>query len=402
MAQSAAVTGRPLSRRDFLTAGAACLAGAPRIRAADYDVIVKGGRIVDPAQRIDRVADVAIRAGRIVAVQPSIPAADAAQVVDARGLLVTPGLIDLHVHVAAAELTPAALLRDGVTSMVDGGSAGADKIDDLVRVAAGAPNRVRILLNLARTGVTPEGELLNFDMADVDAARRAIAAHRDYIVGIKARVSQSVAGERDLEAVRRARAAAGTLPVMLHVGQTFSPLPKILELLNPGDIVTHVYSPPPHSILDERGRVLPEVREARKRGIRFDVGNGRTAHITWQIVDAAVRDGFWPDTISSDITGPGRTFRVFDLATVVSKFLMLGMPLDRAIAAVTIDAARGIAAFDGLGTLRPGAPADVAMLELREGDFEFVDNVDAKRTGRQKLIPRGVIMGGKMVSDGRG
>ena len=165
--------------------------------------------------------------------------------------------------------------------------------------------------------------------------------------------------------------------------------------------MTHVYSPPPHSILDERGRVLPEVRDARQRGIRFDVGNGRTAHITWEIVEAAVRDGFWPDTISSDITAPGRTFRVFDLATVVSKFLMLGMPLDRAVAAVTIDAARSISAFDGLGTLRPGAPADVAVFELREGDFEFVDNVDARRTGRQKLIARSVIAAGTLVSDGR-
>jgi dihydroorotase len=369
----------------------------PRIGAARYDLVVKGGRVLDPGRRVDRVADVAIAGGRIRVVQPDIAAADAADVLDARGKIVTPGLIDLHVHVGAPDMTPAMLLRDGVTSMVDGGSAGSDNIDALVRVAQAAPNRVRIFLNVARTGVTPGGELLDIEAADVPAARRAMAQHREWIVGVKARLSATVAGERDLEAVRRARLVAGPLPVMLHVGQTFSPLPKILELLQPGDIVTHLYSPPPHSLLDESGHVLPEVRAARRRGIRFDVGNGRNGHITWPIVDAATRDGFWPDTISSDITGPGRTFRVFDLPTVISKFLMLGMPLDQAIGCVTTHAAANVSAFKGLGTLGPGAPADVAVLELREGDVDFVDNVDATRTGHRKLVTQAVVMNGTLV-----
>jgi dihydroorotase len=387
-----------LTRRAFLAVTAiAPLARTSRVGAARYDVIVKGGRVIDPSQRVDRVADVAVRGGRIAAVQPNIAAAEAADVLDAGGTLVTPGLIDLHVHVGAPELTPAMLLRDGVTSMVDAGSAGADNIDALVRVAEQAPNRVRIFLNVARTGVTAQGELLDIAAADVDAARRAIARHRDRIVGIKVRLSQTVAGEHDLEAVRRARQAAGPLPVMLHVGQTFSPLPKILELLNPGDIVTHPYSPPPHGILDDAGHVIPEVGAARKRGVRFDVGNGRTAHITWATAEKATRDGFWPDTISSDITGPGRTFRVFDLPTVMSKFLLLGMPLNETVACVTNHAAATVSAFKGLGTLRPGAPADIAVLELREGDFEFVDNIDGKRKGRQKLFTKAVVMAGKKV-----
>ena len=387
-----------LTRRAFLAATGIAPLLNPRLRAARYDLIVKGGRVIDPSQRIDRVADVAVRGGRIAAVQPNIAAAEAAEVLDARGKLVTPGLIDLHVHVGAPELTPATLLRDGVTSMVDAGSAGADNIDALVRVAEQAPNRVRIFLNVARTGVTAQGELLDIAAADVDAARRAIARHRDRVVGIKVRLSQTVAGDHDLEAVRRARQAAGPLPVMLHVGQTFSPLPKILELLNPGDIVTHPYSPPPHGILDDAGHVIPEVGAARRRGVRFDVGNGRTAHITWETAETATRDGFWPDTISSDITGPGRTFRVFDLPTVMSKFLLLGMPLNETIACVTNHAAANVSAFKGLGTLRPGAPADIAVLELREGDFEFVDNIDGKRTGHRKLFTSAVVMNGKTRS----
>ena len=386
-----------LTRRRFLASAAGAIAIAPQLgaAAARYDLVVKGGRVIDPASRVDRMADVGIEGGRIRAIESNVAAADAAEILDARGRIVMPGLIDIHVHVGAPDLTPAMLLRDGVTSMVDGGSAGADNIDALVRVAQAAPNRVRIFLNVARTGVTAGGELMDIAAADVDAAARAIERHHDWIVGVKVRLSQNVAGDHDLEAVRRARRAAGRLPVMLHVGQTFSPLPKILELLNPGDIVTHIYSPPPHSLLDDAGRVLPEVRAARTRGVRFDVGNGRNGHITWPIVDAATKDGFWPDTISSDMTGPGRTFRVFNLATVVSKFLMLGLPLDRAIACVTRDAAPSVAAFRDLGTLKPGAPADLTVLELRDGDFEFVDNEDAKRKGRQMLATVAVVMNGR-------
>jgi dihydroorotase len=391
---------RVLTRRAFLASAAfVATRRTAGLRAARYDLLIKGGRVIDPSQRLDRLADVGIQGGRIRVVRADLSAGDAADVLDARGKLVTPGLIDLHVHVAAPDLTPATLLGDGVTAMADGGSAGADNIDDLVRVARAAPNRVRIFLNIARTGVTGPGELLNMEAADVEAARRAIAAHRDWIAGIKARLSESVCGNQDLEAVRRARQAAGPLPVMLHVGQTFSPLPRILELLNPGDIVTHPYSPPPHSILDDSGRVLPEVHAARRRGIRFDVGNGRNGHITWPIVEAATRDGFWPDTISSDITAPGRTFRVFDLPTVVSKFLMLGMALDQAIAAVTSRAAASLAPFKDLGTLREGAPADVAILALRDGSFEFVDNLDQTRTSRQKLVPSAVVVNGKRVTN---
>jgi dihydroorotase len=386
-----------LTRRAFLVSTGLTLARGPHTGAATFDILVKGGRVIDPARGVDRVMDVAIAGGRITAVRPGLSASEASDVIDASGKIVTPGLIDLHVHVAAPDLTPAMLLPDGVTSMVDGGSAGADTIDALVSVARTAPNRVRMFLNVARTGVTGPGELLTIDAADVEAGRAAMARHREWIVGVKVRLSESVAGDHDLEAVRRARALAGALPVMLHVGQTYSPLPRILELLQPGDIVTHIYSPPPHSLLDDNGHVLPDIKAARARGIRFDVGNGRTAHITWPVVDTATKDGFWADTISSDVTGPGRTFRVFDLPTVVSKFLMLGLPLDRAIACVTSQAARNVSVFKGLGTLAPGSPADVAVMELREGEFEFVDNVDAKRTGRRKLVTTAVVMNGRRV-----
>ena len=392
-----------LTRREFLqtaAAGAVASAGAPRLLAAKYDLVLQGGRVIDASQRLDRIMDVAISGGRIADLRRNIPAADAAEVVDVRGKLVTPGLIDLHSHVSDPGMPPAHCLSTGVTAQVDAGSRGADNVGDLVEIARAAPNRVRILLNLARRGLGGGvGELLNFENADAAAARRAIEASRDVIIGIKARLSRTVAGDRDLDAVRRAHEVTVplNLPLMVHVGQTASPMPAILALLRPGDIVTHVYSPPPNGIFDDRGRVFREYREARRRGIWFDIGNGRNGHITWDVAERAIEQDFLPDTISSDLTAPGMTVRVFDFPTVLSKFLLLGMPLEKVIACATANAARVIPAFQGLGTLRKGAPADVAVFELRQGDFEFVDNVDAKRIGHQKLVASAVIAGGKRV-----
>jgi dihydroorotase len=212
-----------------------------------------------------------------------------------------------------------------------------------------------------------------------------------------------VAGANAVEAVRRARqvAASFQLPVMVHIGQSEPPLPDILAELVRGDIVTHVYAPPPNGIFAGDGTVLPAVVAARERGIHFDVGNGRGGHIVWATAERGIAGRtFWPDTISSDITAPGRTDRVFDFPTVLSKFLLLGMPLDEVIRRATSAAARVFAPFRALGTLRPGAPADIAIFDLKEGEFEFVDNANAKRTGTRKLVCAGVVTNGRAGTGG--
>jgi dihydroorotase len=393
-----------LSRRELLGSTAVApfvLARATQLIAAEYDLIIKGGRVLDPSQRIDKVADVAIRGGKIAAIRPDIAASAAAQVIEAAGKLVTPGLIDIHAHVADKELTPAQCLATGVTSLVDAGSRGAENVEDLVKIAQNAPNRVRILLNISGRGLADGAtELLDIEKANAPAARRAIERSRDWIIGIKARLSRSAAGEHDLEAVRRARQVADPLkiPIMVHVGDTASPLPDILELLRPGDIVTHMYAPPPHGIMDDKSRVLPQVLAARKRGILFDFGNGRTAHWTWDVADRAMQQGFLPDTISSDMTGAGLTDQVINFPNVLSKFLHLGMPLDQVIARAPTNSAHAIPQYKSYGTLRTGAVADVTVLDLREGDFEFVDNYGGKRMGRRRLVPYSVVMGGKKVT----
>ena len=395
-----------MHRRRFLQTAAAfpaIIAVRTPLSAATYDLVVRGGRVIDPAQRIDRVLDVAIRGGKIAALAPNIPASLAAEVLDASGKLVVPGLIDIHLHARDAALPPAAILALGVTSMLDCGSRGADNIDPLIEVARTAPNRMRILLNIGRLGNNPNGRgefLDGIDPADVAKARAAVAQNRAWIVGIKARLSRGIAAERDAEVLRRAVEVAGPfkIPIMIHMGDTASPLPQILALLRPGDIVSHMYAPPPHGIMDERGRILPEVREARRRGILFDFGNGLTEHWNWDVAQSALQQDFAPDTISTDLNLAGRTEQVIDLPNVLSKFLQMGMPLKQAIACVTINAARSIREFHDCGSLRRGAAADVTILELAQGNFGFVDNYKNIRSGTQRLMTRAVIMGGKKVA----
>jgi dihydroorotase len=390
------------NRREFLggaAAGAAMLAYARNARAATYDLIIKGGRVIDPSLSLDAVRDVAIVAGKIAAVEANITG-DATETIDARGKIVAPGLIDIHTHAGRSKEGPPLALQDGVTGWVDAGSGGADNISEIASVARGAPQIGRVLVNIARTGVAPGGELMDLTRARVDLARGAIARNRDVVVGVKARLSENVAGSNDLEALRRAQEAAApfNLPVMIHVGQNYSPMRAILSLLKRGDIVTHMYAPPPNSILDDQGRLFADVTAARRRGVLFDFGNGGGGHFNWDMVERATRQGFWPDTLSTDWNAMSRSNPgVVDFPNVMSKFLMFGMPLSQVIACATVNAARVFDAFDDRGTLNIGAAADVAILELRNGTFEFLDNYNNRRTGTQRLFPVATVLGGKQT-----
>ena len=394
-----------MNRRQFLctAAGAATFARIPgAFAAAKYDLIVKGGRVIDPARKLNAIRDVAIAHGRIAAIEANI-SADAIEtgieIIDARGKLVVPGLIDIHTHATRVADGPALCLADGVTGIIDAGTQGADRILEPVTAAKAAPQLCRVLINIGRAGILPEGDTMDLSRADVGAAREAIARNPEMIVGVKARLSRDVAGPNDFEVLRRAQEVASSfhLPVMIHMGQTVSPLPKLLALLKPGDIVTHMFAPPPNSIIDDNGRILPEVMAARRRGVLFDLGNGRTGHLRWDMAERVLRAGFLPDTFSTDWTPEGRAAQVIDFPNVMSKFLMLGMSLDQVVACATVHASRAFKAFSHAGTLRVGAPADVAVLELREGAFEFADNYENKRSGRQRLFPSATVLGGKRV-----
>jgi dihydroorotase len=390
-----------LSRRAFLSGAAAIgvRAATAGAQTRTYDLMIRGGRVIDPASRVDALRDVAIAGGRIAVVARNI-AGDATGTIDARGKLVVPGLLDIHTHVARSTDGPPLVLLDGVTGWIDAGSQGADHIADTIAVARSSPQQGRVLINIGRAGILPDGDTMDLARADVAAAREAISKNRDFIVGVKARLSRDVAGANDYEVLRRAQdvAASFSLPLMIHMGQTISPLAKLFPLLKRGDIVTHMLAPPPNSIVDDSGKIEPAVLAARQRGVWFDVGNGQTGHIRWDTVEKIVKAPFWPDTFSTDWNTNSRQTGVIDLPNCMSKLLGYGMTVPEAVARVTVNAARTFPVFKDRGTLKVGAPADIAVLELREGTFEFLDNYKGTITGRQRFFPFETVLAGKRVA----
>jgi dihydroorotase len=388
-----------MNRRHFILTTASAVSATRALTAAPkYDLIIKSGRVIDPSRKLDGVRDVAIANGRIAAVETKI-AGDAAETIDAAGKLVLPGLIDIHTHFSRNPENANLCLADGVTGLIDAGTHGADDIAQSVKAAQAAPQPARVLINIGRAGIIGDGDTKDLARADVGLAKNAIAQNREFVAGVKARLSQDVAGPNDYEVLRRAQEVASSfsLPVMIHMGQTVSPLSKLFPLLKSGDIVTHMFAPPPNSIIDDAGHILPEVAAARRRGVIFDLGNGRVGHLRWDMADKILKTGFLPDTLSTDWTPEGRTSQIINLPNVMSKFLMLGLPIDQVVSFVTVNASRAFPVFHDRGTLKPGAPADVAILELRQGSFEFVDNFDGKRTGMQRLFPVSTILAGKRV-----
>ena len=348
--------------------------------------------------------DVAIAAGRIAAFEPNIAATSAAQAIDARGKLVVPGLIDIHTHARSKEM-PAHLpveRRDGVRRCRLAGR-GRDRRSRGGREGRAEP-RAHAHQHRPNRRSCGDGELMDINRADVAAARQAIERHRDVIVGVKARLSRTVVGANDLEALRRAQARPRPfgLPVMIHIGQTVSPLPKILALLKRGDIVTHMYAPPPHGMFDETGACCRRCWRPARAASGSTSATGGSVTSAGTSPSARLKQGFLPDTISSDWTDAGRTDRVFDFPNVLSKFLMLGMPLDQVIACGTSNAARAFPAFKDRGTLRVGAPADVAVLELQRRELR-VRRQRQHRSGpaRGKLVATAAVIGGKRIERSR-
>jgi dihydroorotase len=390
-----------LNRREFISsavAGAALWVKGRNSSVATYDLIIKGGRVIDPSLRLDSIGDVAISGSRIVAVEADI-ANHADNTIDATGKLVVPGLLDIHTHCVRSADGPGLVLQDGVTGWVDAGTQGADHIADAIAVAQSSPQMGRVLINIGRAGILQEGDTMDLKRADVAAARVAIAKNRDYVVGVKARLSRDVAGVNDYEVLRRAQEVATSfnLPLMIHMGQTISPIGKLVDLLKRGDIVTHMFAPPPNSIV-EGGHILPEVLSARRRGVWFDVGNGQTGHMRWDTVADIMKTGFWPDTFSTDWNTKAHQTGVIDLPNCMSKLFGYGMTVNEAIARATLHPARVFQFLNDRGTLNVGAPADLALLELRQGEFEFVDNYNNKITGSQRFFPSETILAGRRIS----
>ena len=385
------------------------LLGMARPQQTDFDLVVKGGKVVDPAQRLSAARDIGIRNGRVAAIEESIAEARAAQVLDARGKVVTPRLIDVHVHVYDG-VAPLGIPADpnciakGVTTVVDAGSAGAHTFPGFRRnVISVVDTRVFALLNISVIGQStysqdnPYGELLNLEYANPKLAIRTIEQNRDVILGVKVRLSRPIAGQNDLQALKLAKEAASAvrLPLMVHIGDTHTPLPVILAELTQGDVVTHSFRGGNGGILDDRGNVLKEVRTAIAGGVHLDVGHG-AGSFSFDTAEKALKQDVVPGTISSDVHQFNVNGPVFDLATTLSKFLHLGLTLDDVIQRASTNAANLFGFPRGLGTLKVGAEADVALFSLVEGDFQFEDALKQTRLGHRKLVPVATVKAGRI------
>ena len=389
-----------MRRRSFFKAATLgpLLLKAQTLFAQSFDLIIRGGRVIDPSLNLDTIADVGIANGRIQSIDRELNAS-ATDEINATNKIVVPGLLDIHAHYAQDDRGAHICLSDGVTGWVDAGSAGADNIEEMVAVARSAPQPARILLNIGRGGVIPEGDTADISMANVELAKAAIASNLDYVVGVKARLTSGVTAN-DIVVIRRAQEVASyfNLPLMIHMGQSESSMASLVAELKPGDVVTHMYAPPPNAIINNDGRIFPEILEARRRGIWFDVANGRTAHLRWDTFDAIMETGFWPDTISTDGFSTSRSAPgVRDYPNIMSKFLNFGMSLNAVVAASTHNPSRVFPFLRDKGTLNIGAPADVAILDLREGEFEFIDNYENVRPGNQRLFPFETVLAGRRV-----
>ena len=374
----------------------------------NYELLIKNGTVVDPAQGIHARKDVAFANGRISAIGNDIPDTDAREVLDAEGCFVTPGLIDLHVHVFygvshfGIEPDPTCLAR-GATTVVDAGSAGADTFPGFRKyVIDVSDTRIFAQLNISSQGMLTQeiGELENPDYADIGKACQMIEQHRDIILGVKVRLTrESIVGERaqmlPLHRAREAADAAG-LPIMVHPQDAWcESIDDILALMGERDILTHCFHDMECGILDENGKIRDAVHAAIERGVIFDVGHG-AGSFSWDVVQKAMAQGVEPTTISSDLHVYNVNGPVYDLVNVVNKFLYLGMSLDDALAKVTSIPAETILMPGQVGTLAVDAWGDAVIFELREGEFQLIDASGEARLGKQKLEPVVVIKGGQV------
>jgi len=388
------------------------------VRDLKYDLVVKGGLLVDPSQGIEGQRDVAVSGSKVSAVEVEIDPKLAEKTIDASGKIVSPGLIDLHAHVyrfgSRQGVDPDLhCLAKGVTTVVDGGSSGALNFMGFRRyVIESCRTRVLGFLNVSDVGLTMGkgiGELEDLRHFDFDRTVEVARENRDVIVGIKIRVPKEVVGQYGPQCLRLAKGVSRVagMPLMVHPGSLHLnlPLTDVLRVLEKGDIMTHCY-PPPYpplllhpSVFEEDGALLPEVYEARRRGVLFDVAHG-VNNFSWDTAEKALNQNFTPTTISTDLTVNSLHSIVYDLPTVISMFLNLGLSLSAVIEHSTIIPATILGLEDRIGTLKVGAEADIAIFEMAEGKFPLWDNirpVKKQRIINKLLTPIKVVKGGRAV-----
>ncbi len=364
-----------------------------------YDLVLKGGVVIDPAQDLSRALDVAVQDGKIAAVTANIPASEARRVIHVPGKTVTPGLIDLHTHVfdgvAANGVHPdIAGVHAGVTTVVDAGSSGCATFSAFPRhILPKCETEVIPLLHICQTGLATNPDIIAESSIDLESTLKVAREHKGLIKGIKARMVSPALEIFGMEMPRLAKRAAreSGLPLMVHIGDTtkrYDPnvIRELLPLLEPGDIVTHLFTANPGGVLDTNGKLVPEAKELAARGVWLDTAHGRM-NFGFNVGRRVLDQGLTPHCISTDLTIPGRANTVHSMVEIMARFLGMGFTLEQVVAMSTVNPARAIGEVNRLGSLAVGRQADISVLEVRDGRWVVYDTLRDSMKIDKTVVP---------------
>ncbi len=375
-----------------------------------YDLVLKGGRVLDPSTKTDGPSDVAVQDGKIARIAPAIPAAEATRVVEVGSKIVTPGLIDLHAHVfegfSRTGVHPdLGGVYSGVTTIVDAGSAGAATFAGFPRhIIPACHTEIIPFLHICQTGLATNPDIIAERSIDLDDTLKVAAQHKGLICGIKARMVTPALDILGMEMPKLAKRAAreSGIKLMVHIGDTakkYDPnvIRSLLPLLDAGDILTHYFTANPGGVLDGNGKLVPEARDAAQRGVWLDTAHGRM-NFSFDVGRRVIEQGLLPHCISTDLTVPGRLMTVHSMTEMMTRFLALGFTLPQVVTMCTENPAKAIGAGDRLGSLAVGRQADVSVLEIRDGDWTVYDVLGAGLRAKRAVVPFVTVKKGRVFT----
>ena len=364
-----------------------------------YDLLLKGGNVVDPSMGLTGIHDIGVQDGRLAAIGPAVDPGEATRVIDVSGKIVTPGLIDVHVHVfdgvTSNGVNPdLAGVHSGVTSLVDAGSAGCATFGGFPRhIIPSCHTEIIPFMHICQTGLATLPDIIAEGSIDLDATLRAADQYRGLVAGIKARMVSPALEIFGMEMPRLAKRAAkeSGIKLMVHIGDTekrYDPsvIRELLPILEEGDILTHYFTANPGGVLDANGKLVPEAREAADRGVWFDTAHGRM-NFSFDVGRRIVDQGLLPHCISTDLTVQGRQRTVHSMTEMMTRFLGMGFSLEQVVTMCTSNPARAIGHEDRLGSLAVGRQADISVLEMKEGDWVVYDVLGASLRVNKTLVP---------------